>query len=74
MLDILAGATGNSLKLFVGSDLFKVLLITYLTFCVHFSVLMGPKLEEMDEVIKKIHRDMLQNHLGRTLLVCAALL
>lgn len=38
------------------------------------SALMGPKLEEMDEVIKKIHRNMVQNHPGRTLLVCAALL
>ncbi|KAK1361792.1 GPI ethanolamine phosphate transferase 2 [Heracleum sosnowskyi] len=33
------------------------------------SVLMGPKLEEMDEVIKKIHRSMIQNQLGRTLLM-----
>ncbi|XP_074371863.1 GPI ethanolamine phosphate transferase 2 isoform X2 [Apium graveolens] len=33
------------------------------------SFLMGPKLEEMDDVIKKIHRNMVQNHLGRTLLM-----
>lgn len=41
------------------------------------SVLMGPKLREMDEIIEKIHLNMIQtqenNDLGRTLLVCAAL-
>lgn len=55
----------------------KILNVIHLSQPFYFSVLMGPKLREMDEIIEKIHLNMVQtqenNDLGRTLLVCAAL-
>ncbi|KAH1058643.1 hypothetical protein GLYMA_02G041300v4 [Glycine max] len=72
MLDILVGATGI---IIIGSlYTCNFILFSKLNLDIYcFNVLMAPKLFEMDEVVKMIHINTLQNlenDQGKTLLVC----
>lgn len=75
MLGILVGVVGTQILTLPNSFYLNETLVLLLVLC--FSSLMGPKLKEMDEVIKMIHLSTIQNQEndhGRTLLVCASVI